>query len=143
MTAEDEGHPDGFWPGEKHEQSQAYAKRATGEYLWQVDIDEFYKPEDMALVLRMLRKDPDITAVSFKQIQFWGGFEYYVDSWYLRRGGDQFHRLFKWGKGYRYITHRPPTVVMPSGVDTRKAKWIDAYKLEKQGVRLYHYSFPY
>ena len=29
ITAEDEGHPDGFWPGEKHQQSQAYAKRAT------------------------------------------------------------------------------------------------------------------
>src|SRR3546814_435211 len=31
VTAEDEGHPDGFWPGEKDEQSRAYAKRATGE----------------------------------------------------------------------------------------------------------------
>ena len=46
ITAEDEDYPDGFWPGEKHEQSQAYASRATGDYLWQVDIDEFYKPED-------------------------------------------------------------------------------------------------
>ena len=34
--------PDGFWPGEKDEQSRAYATRATGDYLWQVDIDEFY-----------------------------------------------------------------------------------------------------
>ncbi|RCV66058.1 hypothetical protein C5S53_00455 [Methanophagales archaeon] len=32
---------DGFW-SEKDEQSQAYAERATGNYLWQVDIDEFY-----------------------------------------------------------------------------------------------------
>ncbi|MCA0341569.1 MAG: glycosyltransferase family 2 protein [Proteobacteria bacterium] len=30
ITAEDEGYPNGFWPGEKHEQSRAYAKRATG-----------------------------------------------------------------------------------------------------------------
>ena len=42
VTAEDDGHPNGFWPGEKDEQSRAYAKRATGDYLWQVDIDEFY-----------------------------------------------------------------------------------------------------
>ena len=42
VTAEDEGHTDGFWPGEKHEQCRAFAKRATGNYLWQVDIDEFY-----------------------------------------------------------------------------------------------------
>jgi hypothetical protein len=45
VTAEDEGHPNGFWPGEKDEQSQAYAKRATGDWLWQVDIDEFYQPQ--------------------------------------------------------------------------------------------------
>ena len=44
LTAQDEGYANGFWPGEKHEQSQAYAKRATGDYLWQVDVDEFYKP---------------------------------------------------------------------------------------------------
>ena len=35
---------EGYWEG-KDEQSQAYADRATGDYLWQVDIDEFYKPE--------------------------------------------------------------------------------------------------
>ena len=51
VTAEDEGHPNGFWPGEKDEQSQAYARRATGDYLWQVDIDEFYTERDMRLVL--------------------------------------------------------------------------------------------
>ena len=60
VTAEDEGHPYGFWPGEKDEQSRAYAKRATGNYLWQVDIDEFYRAEEMARVLDMLRGDPTI-----------------------------------------------------------------------------------
>src|SRR5690606_14789777 len=60
VTAEDEGHPNGFWPGEKDEQSQAYAKRATGDYLWQVDMDEFYRAEEMARVLAMLGDDPTI-----------------------------------------------------------------------------------
>jgi hypothetical protein len=100
---------EGFW-SEKDEQSQAYAERATGDYLWQVDIDEFYKAEDMAAVVDMLRKDPQITAVSFKQVTFWGGFDYLVDGWYLRRGAAIYHRLFRWGEGYRYVRHRPPTV---------------------------------
>ena len=111
ITAEDEGHPNGFWPGEKHEQSQAYAKRATGNYLWQVDIDEFYKPEDMKAIIEMIRMDPDITAISFPMITFWGGFDYICDGWYLRRGANLYHRLFKWGPGYSYSTHRPPTVL--------------------------------
>ncbi len=82
----------------KDEMSNAYATQATGDYLWQVDIDEFYKAEDMARILSTLRDDPTISAVSFKQIQFWGGFFYFVDSWFLRMGGSSFTAfpLGKW-----------------------------------------------
>jgi len=143
VTAEDEGYPNGFWPGEKDEQSQAYAKRATGDYLWQVDIDEFYKPEDMREIIQMLNDDPKITAVSFKQITFWGGFDYISDSWYLRRGAEIYHRLFKWGKNYRYATHRPPTVCNENGQNLRDLRWIDGYYLERKGIYLYHYSLTF
>ena len=134
---------DGLW-SEKDEQSQAYAQRATGDYLWQVDIDEFYDPDNVQTVLEMLRDDPEITAVSFKQITFWGGFDYLVDGWYLRRGAEIYHRLFKWGPGYRYVSHRPPTVQNSQGQDLRKLRWIDGYELERRGITLYHYSllFP-
>jgi len=144
LTAEDEGYPNGFWPGEKHEQSQAYARRATGDYLWQVDVDEFYRPEDTCRVLDVLRQDPSITAVSFKQITFWGWFDYTVDGWYLRRGGEIYHRLFKWAPDYRYITHRPPTVQNAQGQDLRQLHWIDGNAVASIGIFLYHYSllFP-
>lgn len=134
---------DGLW-SEKDEQSQAYAERATGDYLWQVDIDEFYKPEDMRAVLHMLRGDPQITVVSFKQISFWGGFDYIVDGWYLRRGAEIYHRLFRWGPGYQYVTHRPPTIQDPQGRDLRQLKWVDGHVLAQHGIFLYHYSllFP-
>ncbi|MEJ5376947.1 MAG: glycosyltransferase family A protein [bacterium] len=143
ITAEDEGYPDGFWPGEKHEQSHAYAKRATGEYLWQIDVDEFYKPEDMGAVLEMLRREPNITAVSFKSITFWGGFDYITNGWYLRRGAEIYHRLFKWGPGHRYVTHRPPTVHDSQGRDLRELKWVNGYQLAQQGIFLYHYSLVF
>jgi hypothetical protein len=140
VTAEDEGHPNGFWPGEKHEMSQAYAKRATGDYLWQVDVDEFYQPEDMHTVLEMLQDDPGITAMSFKQITFWGGFDYLTDGWYLRRGAAIYHRLFRWGAGYRYVTHRPPTVHDAQGRNLRDLHWVDGGTLADRGINLYHYS---
>lgn len=72
VTAEDEGYLDGFWPGDKDEQSQAYAKRATGNYLWQVDVDEFYRIEDIQKIIRRLRDDPTISGMSFKTLCFWG-----------------------------------------------------------------------
>jgi len=132
----------GFW-SEKDEQSQAYAERATGDYLWQVDIDEFYKAKDIQCILKMLQQDPDITSVSFKQITFWGGFNYVTDGWYLRWGAEIYHRLFKWGPGYCYATHRPPTVYDPQGVNLRELKWINGYQLAQQGIFLYHYSLVF
>lgn len=140
VTAEDDGHPDGFWPGEKDEQSQAYARRATGDYLWQVDIDEFYLAEDMERVFAMLQADPDIDAMTFRQITFWGGLDYVVDGWYLRRGAADYHRLFRWGPGYAYATHRPPTVLDDHGRDVRAGHWLDAATTAERGIALYHYS---
>ena len=130
---------DGFWT-EKDEMSQAYAERATGDYLWQVDVDEFYQPDDMRAVIQILKEQPAITAVSFKTLTFWGAPDYVVDSWYLRRGTAIYHRLFKWGPGYTYATHRPPTVTNPAGQDLREGHWLRAETLEKIGIRMYHYS---
>lgn len=124
---------DGFW-SEKDAMSQTYADRATGDYLWQVDVDEFYQPDDMQKVIDLLHDKPEITAVSFKTITFWGAPEYAVDGWYLRRGADIYHRLFKWGDGYTYVTHRPPTVHDTEGHDMRDVQHVLA------DVPMYHYS---
>lgn len=132
----------GFW-SEKDEQSQAYADLATGNYLWQVDIDEFYHPKDMERILQMLKNDATITAISFKQITFWGGFDYLVDGWYLRRGAAIYHRLFKWGANYQYVTHRPPTVQDAFGTNLRTINWVHGEQLAEQGILLYHYSLVF
>lgn len=138
VTAEDEGLPNGFW-SEKDEMSQAYARRATGEYLWQVDVDEFYRLADMQAVIEMLQQDAGIKAVSFRLKTFWGGPEYLTDGPYLRRF--DCHRLFAWAPGYRYTTHRPPTVVDEQGRDLRTIKSVTADQLARRGIYLYHYSF--
>ena len=143
VTAEDEGHPNGFWPGEKDEQSQAYARIATGDYLWQIDVDEFYKQADMQFVLEMLRDAPDITAVSFKQTTFWGGFDYITDGWYLRRGAENCYRVFKWGPEFQYVTHRPPTVCDSNGRDLRNMKSFTAEDTSRLGIYMYHYSLVF
>jgi hypothetical protein len=143
VTAEDDGHADGFWPGEKHEQSQAYASRADGDYLWQVDVDEFYQPDDMAFVLDKLSSQPEIAAMSFQMLTFWGGFDYIADGWYLRSEAEICHRLFKWGPGYTYVTHRPPTVHDDLGRNLRSLLWITGPELARQSKTMYHYSLVF
>ena len=142
VTAEDEGYPDGFWP-EKDEMSQAYAHRATGNYLWQIDVDEFYREADVRTIYRMLNEDPGISCMAFRTRPFWGGFDYFTDGLRLRRGARDFYRLFAWGPGYEYVTHRPPTVVDRAGNNVRKTRFISASRLARRGIYLYHYSFVF
>jgi hypothetical protein len=145
ITAEDEGHKNGFWPGEKDEMSQAYAKRATGNYLWQVDIDEFYKEEDMKKIIDMLKNNPTITAVSIPQITFWGGLDYYVDGLLFKEESSKFwaqryNRIFKWGPNYKYTCHRPPTVCNEKNENLQDLNWQKGDDLIKNKIFLYHYS---
>ena len=101
----------GFWL-EKDEQSQAYAHAARGNYLWQVDIDEFYQPDDMRFLVSLLARDTNLQAVSFVTREFLG--------WVRLLGERLVHEA--WGQEYftvcsslvastGLIAHRPPTVV--------------------------------
>ena len=137
---------DGHWPmldelGRcRTSQSRAYAEQASGDYLWQIDIDEFYQPDAMQRMIDLLGADKRIAAASFMQRTFWGGLDYWVDSWRLRRALRQCHRLFKWGPGYTYLTHEPPTVLDSDGVDLRSRRWLSGRITERMGVEMYHYS---
>jgi hypothetical protein len=144
ITAEDCGHPDGFWPAEKDEQSQAYASRASGSWLWQVDIDEFYTPEAIGTVMDMLQREPKLTAVSFPIITFWADIGIEVNGLIMRSGGQDCRRLFRYGPGYRYLRHRPPTVIDSQGRHIDGIKWFRGRRMRAKGVWLYHYGqlFP-
>lgn len=142
VSAADEGYPHGFWP-EKNEMSQAYARRATGDWLWQVDSDEFYHPDDIKGVLELLQADPQITAISFPYIEFFGGWDYLITGKWHFQGHPLFHRLFRWAPDYRYIDHRPPTVLNDQGKDLRKLKWLSAPQRDGTPILLHHYSYVF
>ncbi|MEO6683141.1 MAG: hypothetical protein ABIN48_09990 [Ginsengibacter sp.] len=139
-----------FWPKkdelgrDRTPQSRAYAELATGDYLWQIDIDEFYKREDMVTIIEMLKNDPTITAISFKQKSFWGGINYISESYYLMNNKGGWNRIFKWGKGYQYLTHEPPTILNENGINLHEINWIPGEKMQKKNIYMYHYCllFP-
>lgn len=132
----------GLW-NEKTEQSQAYAERASGDYIWQIDIDEFYKKKDIYDICKLLMDDPSINGIGFKWKNFWGDFDVLADSWIVRqceREWNGFPRVFRWQKGFRYANHRPPVVIDNSGLDLRKGRWISGNSMAKMGIFCYHYG---
>ncbi|MGA2060512.1 MAG: glycosyltransferase family 2 protein [Thermoguttaceae bacterium] len=141
VSARDEGYEDGFWP-EKVKMCQAFAKRATGNYLWQVDSDEFYREQDMPALLNLLEKG--VGRIAFPQQSFWGGIDHVNNSMYLadfsRRGVP---RVFAWGPGYSYVTHRPATVADDKGTNVRKGGDISSRAMFKRGIYMYHYCLVF
>lgn len=141
---------EGFWPKkdelgrDRTPQSRAYAERATGDYLWQIDIDEFYREKDILRIIKMLNKTPSITAISFKQKSFWGGIDYTSESYYIMRNKGGWNRIFKWGKGYKYLTHEPPIVLDETGKNLHEKNWITGERMRRKNIYMYHYCllFP-
>ncbi|MDR3574707.1 MAG: glycosyltransferase family A protein [Anaerolineaceae bacterium] len=141
----------GFWEKrdelgrDRTPQSRAYAEIATGDYLWQVDIDEFYCAEDMEKIIKLLSDDPTITVLSFTMLNFYARPGYLINGWKFKKN-IEVYRVFKWQKDYRYVTHEPPTVFDENGIDLRKGHWINGKTLlKKYGISMYHYChlFPW
>lgn len=142
VTAEDDGEPNGFW-SEKDEMSQAFARRATGDWLWQVDVDEFYREEDVRRILSMIEEDPTISGFGFPFIQFWGGFESVEEGLLFRYVLPGVNRVFKWGDGFAYHAHRPSTVVDDKGRNLCDLNWVSWKRMKREGIYLYHYSYVF
>ena len=144
VTAEDEGYPNGFWPGEKDEQSQAYAKRCTGEFLWQLDIDEFYDKADIEKIAGLLsktKKDTCFTVAAHNyflspQIKQVGS--YFNHPCFQGEPWGRFRRIFSWGEEYQYVSHRPPTVANSDGKIIHKSRKVDISST--LGILMHHYS---
>lgn len=133
---------EGFWT-EKDQMSNAYMEVCTGEYIWQVDVDEFYKSDDIEKIRELLMNDPNITRIDFKSIGFWRSFKARMMGATLIYGADEFVRLFVFKPGYRYITHRPPTLANEHGQLFDHKRIVRANELESQGVVQYHYSYVF
>jgi len=131
---------EGFWDG-KTEMCNVYAALATGDYIWQLDSDEFYKEEDILKIIEVLTNErPD--AVHFYANHFFGGFDYCIDEKQKKWGNDiPWMRIFRHipNKSY-WISHEPPNYVCNGNV-CNNGKVISRDETLKKGIKLYHYSY--
>lgn len=132
---------DGFWNG-KTEMCNEWSKRATGDYIWQIDSDEFYKKDDIEKIKRILKKyEPD--AVHFYANHFWGDYEHCFDETSGTGWGNNipWMRIFKHKPGASWLSHEPPNYLLPDGKICNYGKLIPRDETLKVGLKLYHYSY--
>ena len=122
---------------------QAFAKRATGNYLWQVDSDEFYREEDMPAILDLLAKGAG--QIVFPQHSFWGGLDCTTNGFRLAefdlKGAEP--DCLRGETGFRYAEHRPPTVVDDRGDNVRgRGDWTSR-RMAARRIYRYHYCLVF
>lgn len=124
---------------EKDEQCQAYMKylRDDIDYIWNLDSDEIYKPNDIEKLIEILEKE-QYTSVGFKLISFYGGFDYYLTGFEEKA---ETRRIFKVFPGSTWKTHRPPTIEYKVNITPKHLNFNTL--ANKTGIRMYHYSYVF
>ena len=130
----------GFY-SEKEEQCNSYMHRLSpdADYIWNLDCDEVFKPEDIEKVIELLGREK-YTSVGFKSCSFYGGFDKILGGFEERA---EFHRVCKVYPGSFWASHRPPRVRHKVS-DPLPEKHLDFNDLyDNHGVRMYHYSYVF
>ena len=127
---------------EKDDQCNMYMSllRPDTDYIWNLDCDEVFKPEDVEKVIELLEKEK-YTSVGFKSLTFYGGFDRYLTGF---EEGAEFIRIRKVYPGSYWSTHRPPTIAHTIDSSSQlPEKHLDFNTLAGMGVRMYHYSYVF
>lgn len=126
---------------EKDEQCNAYMQylNQDNDYIWNVDSDETFKPEDIEALLRRVEAER-ITTVGFKSCTFFGGFDYKLTGFEERA---EFIRIRKIYPGSYWATHRPPTIAHAAGVSAWPENHLNHDQTAAMGIKMYHYSYVF
>lgn len=126
---------------EKDDQCNTYMKHldAASDYIWNLDCDEVFKPEDIETVIRLLKTE-QYTSVGFKSLTFYGGFDNYLTGF---EENAEFMRIRKVYPGSYWKTHRPPTIahIVDSIIPEKHLDF--NFLADNYGVRMYHYSYVF
>jgi glycosyltransferase involved in cell wall biosynthesis len=130
----------GFWNG-KTQMCNAWASLATGDYVWQLDADEFYHPDQIIKLCGYLDQHrPD--AVYFNAYHFFGGLDYCIDERsYPEWGSGPWYRLFRHIPGNsKWLSHEHP-IYKCGDVICNNSKVMTQQETSALGIKMYHYSY--
>lgn len=123
----------------KVELTKAMYANSIGDYVWEIDADEFYHIKTMKDIKEHLSKNPDINQINFRMYHFID-LNNYIHGENGKNWGDNIpiRRIFRNEKGNNFVSHRPPTINYKT-----KGRVIDREDSLKLGWVMYHYGYVF
>lgn len=111
------------WNG-KIEMVNSFLDMVEGEWLWEVDTDEFWKCEDIKKTMELVKQNTNTTCVQFCSRFFVGNLRTIVEEKGLGNFTYEWFRLWKWKENQFFLTHEPPRMVrsIPLNITNKKLR---------------------
>ena len=122
---------------DRMEMCNEFLKHISGDIIWQVDADEFYKEETHTHIYELFKNDDELDMVSFNFQDYFASTEYFIS------GNEHLHlddvnRVHRFNQGETWKSQRPPTFLDKNGKDKVIKKKIDGPTLMSQGHIMHH-----
>jgi len=131
---------DGPWNG-KTEMCNSFLHLVDANYLWQLDVDEFYHAADIERIIAYLEDHPDVTSVMFYAKYFFGSLRSIIAGQF-GNGSLEWLRIFKFHKDFVWLRHEPPRYGDPTtGKTVETITPLSKEETKAMGVYMYHYSY--
>jgi hypothetical protein len=102
----------------------------TGDVLWQVDVDEFYRNDTHEYVKQLFDADEELDQISFNFVDYYGGFDYVIEGY--KDSLLDVIRVNRIQAGMRWSSQRPPTLEL-NGKRLNPRKKLNGQKMLSAG----------
>lgn len=122
-----------LWNGKLQMFKAQEKKYKNFDFIWEIDIDEFYHKRDIDKIKEYLRslKEP-LKKMLVHGYHFWGDYTTAIEAPPGAWGHFEAERIFSWNKNSEWTNHRPPTVKNNGKV---------VHSSKKMNIKMFHYSY--
>jgi glycosyltransferase involved in cell wall biosynthesis len=137
----------GIWNG-KVEMVNSFLPAVTGDYLWELDVDEFFTPEAVRKTIALMDADPAKTCARFYCYYFFGDTNTVTERSGLGNEYFSWYRCWRYRPDAFFRRHEPPEYVvkarrfgMPYLRNLSKYNVLERDVTEAAGILMYHYAY--
>ena len=132
---------DGIWDGKLEMVNAPISNLPEECILWQVDVDEFWDVPNICNMVDMFTEHPEKMGAYIYCYYFIGPRRYIqtLNTWATM--SEDWLRVFRFKKGFKWKYHEPPTLVDKNGIDQVRKYVFSRQDTMERGINFQHFAY--